>query len=677
MSASPNTKISVEQSRVIYDIMKGFIGLLSPDGRLLDANQSAVDFIGVDLNEIVGVPFCDTPWWLSGQDVRDTLKDAIRKGALGEASCFETQVVGKNGTVMDIGFSLTPVFDEAGAVVSLVPEGHDITAIKQTENALYESETRLRLAYAAAGMGTWDWNLTNDKLKWSDRQFELFGLSKTAQPMHITRALKNIHPDDIERVKTANAYSIAHDVPFREEFRVIHQNGDVRWLVGQGCPLNHDENGKPTSMIGVNYDVTKRKTLELQMAKYNQELEARVAERTCALEQEMQDRQKAQSELSHLQRIESIGRLAGGLAHDLNNLLAVIGGNLELAAIKTPGGPATDLLHEALEAVEAGASLNKRLLSFAQKSSLDPVRLSINDRIMNTRQLLERTLSKDIILVTDLSPDNWEVLADRGELDAAILNLVVNACDAMPIGGTICIGTRNTLANAQDIDSMHEADQIDYVLLSVSDNGTGMSPEIIEKAITPFFTTKGPGKGNGLGLSSVMGFAAQSGGFCRIDSREGQGTTINIYLPRVDSHAKMEDRETPEQGIPFGRDELILLVEDDNAVLKITRKRIIELGYRLIEATTAEDALRLLASNVDVSLVFSDIRMPGAMLGDDLAKWVFENRPNTKVLLTSGYNDHAYATQNDVKVLAKPYSISELAISLRDALVKNNDLGLA
>ncbi len=668
MSASATSNSNGDQSRAIYDLVRGFIGLLSSDGRLLDANKSALDFIGVELNKIVGMPFWDTPWWRGSQEAREAIRDAILKGASGEASCFETKVVGKNDEVMDIGFSLTPLFDEAGTVVSLVPEGHDITRIKQAENALHESETRLRLAYEAAGMGTWDWNLTNDELRWSDRQFALFGFPKTAGPMHVRRALANIHPDDIERVTKANARSIARNAPFREEFRVIHQNGEVRWLVGQGCPLNHDEDGKPKSMIGVNYDVTKRKILELQLAQSNQELEARVAERTRELEQEMRDRQKAQMELSHLQRVESIGQLAGGVAHDFNNLLAVIGGNLELATMWAPDAPTTVLLHEALEAVEAGASLNKRLLSFAQKSSLQPVRLCVNDRIIGSLQLLERTLSENIRLVTKLAPDNWEVLADPGELDAAILNLVGNACDAMPSGGTLCVATQNLLPDAQDLKSMPEAEQIEYVLLSVSDTGTGMSPEVKEKQIIPFFTTKETGKGSGLGLSSVMGFTGQSGGFSRIDSREGHGTTINIYLPRADSDAKLAAREKPEQAIPVGRGELILLVEDDMAVMKIARKRLIELGYRFIEATTAKDAIRLLASNEDVSLVFTDVKMPGLMSGFDLAEWVFKNRPNTKVLLTSGYNDLRDVGQKNVKVIAKPYSISELAISLRDAL---------
>jgi len=665
--------MDINQRRAIYNLVKGFIGLLSPDGTLLDANQSALNFIGASLHEVVGTLFWETPWWRNNHKAHDALKEAIQKGASGEASRFEAQLSGKNGEIIDVDFSLTPIFDDAGIVASLVPEAHDITALKKIENALKEAETRLRLAYEAAGMGTWDWSLTNDVLHWSDKQFELFGVSNLEEPMHVGRALANIHPNDLERVRKANAASVEGNQQFREEFRVIHGDGEVRWLVGLGCSLNYDEGGKPKSMIGVNYDITDRKNLELQLTQSNLELEARVVERTRELEQEMLERQKVQNELTHLQRLETIGQLAGGVAHDFNNLLAVIGGNLELAMIQTADKQVSNLLHEALQAVEAGASLNKRLLSFAQKSSLQPVNIDVNNRIEGAKQLLKRTLNKNVRLETQLSPDSMEAFADPGELDSAILNLVINACDAMPSGGNLCIATRNRIFNADDIKSLPQAKEIEYVQLSVSDTGTGMSPDVLKKAIVPFFTTKEAGKGSGLGLSSVFGFAAQSGGFGTIESREGHGTTINIYLPRSFLRSIEKMTETAEEGMPLGRGELVLVVEDDNAVLNITRKRLIHLGYDIIEATTAAAAIRLLETREKVSLVFSDVRMPGQMSGYDLAGWIYENRPDIKVLLTSGHNDFVDEENQKTNILAKPYSIGKLAISLRDALVVAKD----
>jgi len=672
MPSSAKSKIGVVQGRDIYDLAQGFIGLLSPEGILLDANQSALNLMGLGLHEVVGTPFWKTPWWNVCQKSRDMLKDAIRRGSSGEASRFEAQIGGKNGEIIDIDFALTPIFNDAGDVVSLVPEGHDITAIKDAEKAFQESESRLRLAYEAAGMGTWDWDLTNDRLHWDDRQFELFGITKPRGHMHVELALANIHPDDLERVQDAITSAIEKNLPFREEFRVIHESGEVRWLVGQGNTLRQSENGTPKSMIGVNYDITDRKNLELKLAQSNLELETRVADRTSALEVEMQERQKAERALAHSQRFELIGHLAGGVAHDFNNLLAVIGGNLELATMRTADERIIGLIKEGIEAVQAGASLTRRLLSFAQKRPLEPATLAINERILKTRPILERALGENIRLETSLSSDLWDTLVDPGELDSAILNLVLNARDAMPAGGNLSISTCNLTLSDGDVALISDARQLEYIRLSVSDTGIGMAPDVQEKAITPYFTTKESGKGSGLGLSSVFGFATQSAGFVRIESSEGKGTTVDICLPRALSPSNIKMTETSKNDLPLGQGDLILLVEDDEKVRKITHKRLIELGYDVIEATTAVEAIELLESNKHVSLVFSDIRMPGKMSGYDLAKWVLENRLGIGVLLTSGYNDFVAEEQQNLKLLAKPYSLPKLAFALRDAVLLAN-----
>lgn len=673
MPSSPHNTSDVTFRRDIHDLVQTFIGLLSPEGTLLGANQSALNFIGLDIQEIVGMPFWETPWWQACAQSRAAVKDAVRRGAAGEAVRFEARVGGKTGDVIDIAFSLTPIFDDAGAVISLVPEGHDITAIKQAENALQKSEARLRLGYDTAGMGTWDWDLTTDRLYWSDRQFELFCLPKPQGEMTIDLALATIHPDDLERVTTSNARAITENVPFREEFRVFDENGEVRWLVGQGTTLHRDENGKPTSMIGVNYDVTDQKNLETELAQSNLELEARVLERTSSLEKEMRERRNAERALAHSKRFEMIGQLAGGVAHDFNNLLAVIGGNLELATMRTADERIVGLLNDALEAVEAGASLNRRLLSFARKRSLEPVTLIVNDRITKTRRLLERTLGENIILETELSSDLWPTHADIGEFDSAVLNLVLNARDAMPSGGRLSITTRNRTLSDAEARTIPDAQALDYVQISISDTGVGMAPHIREKAITPYFTTKDSGKGSGLGLSSVYGFASQSAGFVKIDSTEGKGTTVDICLPRVVSPSNVEEADSLNGDPPLGSGQLILLVEDDEKVRKVARKRLVELDYSVIEAATAADAIEVLETNGAVSLVFSDVRMPGDMSGHGLATWVGENRPHVRVLLTSGYNDLTAEELKDVKILSKPYSLHTLAFALRDAIISPPD----
>lgn len=673
MSLSPEIASGASQHRSVYDLAQSFIGLVSPDGTLLDANRSSLDFVGARLADVVGKPFWETPWWRSIPNSKDAIRRAILKGVSGEASRFEALLSGKNGQVINVDFSLTPVFDDDGAIVSLVPEARDITAFKEAVIALQASETRMRFACEVAGIGTWDWDLTDDRLLWDDRQFELFDVPRSGGELLGESAIATIHPDDHDRIEEAIALTVEGDLPFREEFRVMHKNGEVRWLVGRGGVLRRDESGKPASMIGVNYDITERKNVERQLSQTNLDLEARVAERTRQLEREMHEHQKALEALTHAQRLDSIGRLAGGLAHDFNNLLAVIGGNLELASMRISDGQIKDLIQDALEAVEAGASLNHRLLSFARKGSLKPALLDVNKRIENAKQLLERTLDKNIALEVTPADDAWWIFADAGELDSAILNLAVNARDAMPSGGRLSIVTRNQSLDAGDVRYIPEAQAGEYVQLCISDTGTGMSPDVLKNAVTPFFTTKEAGGGSGLGLSSVFGFAKQSGGFVTIESSEGKGTAVKIHLPRATSQSNGGLLEASDKGVPLGRGELVLLVEDDRAVLSVAHKRLRVLGYNVIEASTAVEAIHLLETSGPVSLIFSDIRMPGELSGYDLAKWACDHLADTKVLLTSGYDASQAGDQQSglgpaVRMLPKPYSMKTLALALRDAL---------
>ena len=677
----PSSQISkaAGQHQNVYDLVQGFIGLLSPEGMLLDANQSSLEFVGANLGDVVGKPFWETPWWCDSQSSQEALKEAIKNGAAGRPSRFEALHTDKSGKVIFVDFSLTPLFDDAGTVVSLLPEARDITAVKEATLALQESETRLQLACDIAGIGTWDWDLSNDHLRWDDRQFRLFGIQKNKDRMDGERAISAIHPDDRNRVRQAVADSAESGVPFRQEFRVTHQNGDVRWLVGCGDTVRDDKIGKPISMIGINYDITERKKAETKLAQSNLDLEARVAERTRQLEQEMREHHQAQEALAHARRLDLIGQLAGGVAHDFNNLLAVIGGNLELAALRMADDQVEELIHDALDAVEAGASLNQRLLSFASKRSLNPSRMIVNARIEGVRQLLERTLDENIALETALEPDIWETFVDAGELDSAILNLAVNARDAMPSGGKLRIVSRNQTLDEKDVTSIPGAQAGRYIQLAISDTGSGMTPEVLEKAVTPFFTTKEAGKGSGLGLSSVFGFARQSGGFVTIESTVGKGTTVTVNLPRLTVRSEGKKEASSEDSLPQGFGRFVLVVEDDAAVRKVTHNRLVELGYNVVEAATATEAVNLLQTNETVSLLFSDIRMPGQLSGYDLAKWLYENRPDIKVLLTSGYdafriNGRQGASKHNVKILAKPYSMRKLAMALHDALLSTTDI---
>jgi len=376
----------------------------------------------------------------------------------------------------------------------------------------------------------------------------------------------------------------------------------------------------------------------------------------------------ADEQLRQSQKIEAIGKLTGGIAHDFNNLLAAITGNLELAERVIRDEKPRGWLRDALEAVEMGKSFNQRLLSLASKHEFEPVRLVVNCRIPGIAALLARTLGEHIDLTTDLAPDLWPTLADPGEIDGAILNLAVNSRDAMPEAGKLFIQTRNVTLDVDSARMDPDAHPGDYVQLSIIDTGAGMSQEVLQRAIEPFFTTKDPGKGTGLGLSSVFGFTKQSGGFATLASKVGEGTTVNLYLPRaaegpVQRHAGHTDSS------PQGDGELILVVEDNELVRKVTLERLEALGYAVIEARSGPEAIERLKSDEPIALVFSDIVMPGGMTGHDLAHWVLAAKPGVKLLLTSGYNaERGHNSITHLKVLAKPYTFTELAHSIREAL---------
>ena len=392
-----------------------------------------------------------------------------------------------------------------------------------------------------------------------------------------------------------------------------------------------------------------------------------------AVLRDISERRRSEEAVASALRLEAVGQLAGGVAHDFNNLLAVIAGNLELAEDRITDETVRDLIRRAYNAAEKGSALNSRLLSLVRKRTLKPQQLSLNSQVEETAKLLKSTLGEHIALTMTLAPDLWMTLADPAEIDSAMLNIAANSRDAMPDGGQITIRTSNVMLDAPAAANLHpDARPGDYVRLAVADNGIGMSPEVLAKAMEPFFTTKGAGAGTGLGLASVASFAKQTGGFSALESTPGRGCAVSLYLPR-----SMEDTPAPDihaDDLPFGDGELVLVVEDDDQVREVTLKRVESLGYAVDEAKTGPAAIQRLRSGGPVQIVLSDIVMPGGMTGYDVARWVASNRPGIRVILCSGYNeeDHRGDAQNlvrDVAVLGKPYSRSELARALRSALV--------
>ncbi len=383
------------------------------------------------------------------------------------------------------------------------------------------------------------------------------------------------------------------------------------------------------------------------------------------------ERKRNEQALANARRLEAVGQLAGGVAHDFNNLLHVISGNLEIAQDLIDDETTRSFLERARNAAEKGSALNGRLLSLARKRALKLERLDLNDRVLETAKLLASTVGEHISIATDLAVGLWMTIADPGEIDSAILNLAANARDAMPGGGTVRISTSNVTLDAAAAKLHREAVPGDYVRLAIADNGVGMPEEVIDKATEAFFTTKGPGAGTGLGLTSVASFAGQAGGFMSIESAPGQGCAVSIYLPRTTRGSAA--RGALSSGSPLGRGQLILVVEDDDEVREVTLKRLEALGYAAMEARTGPEALEQLKVQGGVRLVLSDVVMPGGMSGYDVARWVSSNKPDVKVIMCSGYNDgdrgiDAQREVDGVITLGKPYTRDQLARALSNAL---------
>ncbi|HWE46417.1 MAG TPA: ATP-binding protein [Caulobacteraceae bacterium] len=400
------------------------------------------------------------------------------------------------------------------------------------------------------------------------------------------------------------------------------------------------------------------------LARANRELEARAGELAGANESllvEMAEREKAEEALRQSQKMEAIGKLTGGVAHDFNNLLMVASSGLDLMD-RTTDPVRRGVLRDGIrQALERGASLTRQLLSFSRRAPLNPATVDLAQRIENMRVLLERSLREDIEVRLRLAPDLWPVRIDSSQLELALVNIAVNARDAMPHGGTIVVAAENHPA-------MDDGElKGDFVRLAITDSGEGIPDDLIPRVIEPFFTTKEVGRGTGLGLSQVYGFTRASGGDLRISSEPGKGTTIALYIPRSTEPVVEQPKPAPRGragGKAKGR---ILLVEDDETVAALVTAMVTELGYEPTRASTAAAALEALEKDKDKSLqvVFSDMVMPGAMNGLELAREIGRRRPDLPVVLTTGFSDAAAAaTAEGMRLLVKPYRIEALAAEL-------------
>jgi PAS domain S-box-containing protein len=445
-----------------------------------------------------------------------------------------------------------------------------------------------------------------------------------------------VHPDDLERTRNEMRMARRGHVLRNFETRYVHKDGHAVPLAWTGVWSDGEQQH---FFIG----------------------------------RDMSERNAAEERLRRAQRLDSIGQLTGGIAHDFNNLLTIVIGNLDLLEARLAGdAKAAGYAGTALKAALRGAELTRQLLAFARRQPLDAKAIDINERVAATMALLQRTLGENIEITPALAPDLWPALADPTQLESALINLAINARDAMPQGGKLQIETANKRIDESYVAKNFDATPGDYVMLAVSDTGTGMPPDVAARAFDPFFTTKPTGKGTGLGLSMVYGFVKQSQGHVQIDSEVGHGTSVRVYLPRAAGAGEAAAEAAGDALPPAQPGECILAVEDNADVRKVVSAQLAELGYRVIEAPHGDGALRLLAQGEPVHLLFSDLVMPGGMSGYDLARAARRLRPGLKILLTSGFPkapaNHAETAGEFPSLLIKPYRKADLAARIRAAL---------
>jgi PAS domain S-box-containing protein len=544
-------------------------------------------------------------------------------------------------------------------------------AIRASEAEARVQAERVQLALdAGAIVGTWVWDVVEDRVVADERFARSFGVDaeRIRAGAPLSTIMESIHEDDRAEVAETIAEALGRGGAYRSEYRVRQSDGVYRWIEANGR-VDLDESGIPTRFPGVLIDIDHRRRIEEELRRLNEELEARVA-------RAIREREDAEAALRQSQKMEAVGQLTGGIAHDFNNLLTIISGNVDTARRALASNETARVgraLANALQGAERAATLTQRLLAFSRRQPLAPKPIDADRLVAGMSDLLNRALGETIQLEVVSTPGLWRTEADPNQLENAILNLAVNARDAMPKGGKLTIETANANLDKQYSATHAEVAPGDYVVIAVTDTGLGMSRETLARVFDPFFTTKEVGKGTGLGLSMVYGFVKQSGGHVKIYSEPGEGTTVRIYLPRMlrDGEAR-EETSYGAEATSAKASRTILVVEDDGDVRSYTVEIIRELGYRVLEAHDGPAALRLLKrEDLRIDLLFTDVVMPG-MSGRELADKAREIQPDLLVLYTSGYTRnsivHGGRLDSGVEMIAKPFTYQSLSAKIAEVI---------
>ncbi len=563
-----------------------------------------------------------------------------------------------------------PVLDDQGRVSHIIHRAEDVTeSLLDQESAalrLRESDERLNAALLASGTGTFYWDLRNNRLDMDLPMQRLVGLEGLTSGW-LDDLLGTIHPEDRDAIAQQCERCARYGEDFEMQFRIRLPEGNERWLFEKGQTFA-DVHGRPAYMVGACLDITQHKRTERALHRLNETLEQRVNAEVAA-------RAKTEAALRQSQKMEAVGQLTGGLAHDFNNLLAGVIGSLELLSLRLDQGRTDDLhryIRSALSSATRATALTHRLLAFSRRQTLDPSPTDLNALIEGMMELLQRTIGPLVSYSTQLSGDLWLTLCDTNQLENALLNLTINARDAMPDGGELTLISENVTLNeplAQELGLQPG----EYVALGVRDTGVGIPPERIGYVFDPFYTTKPLGEGTGLGLSMVYGFAKQSGGGVRIESTVGEGTSVWIYLPHHQGQSASQHAPvTTDQAPASVHGQTVLVVDDEPNVRTLVTEVLQEMGLNTLEAAEGPSGMRILDSDAHLDLLISDIGLPGGMNGRQLADAAREKRPSLPVLFITGYAEGSVlqrsSTRYDYEVLTKPFTINDLEGKVRSML---------
>ena len=517
---------------------------------------------------------------------------------------------------------------------------------------LKESQQRLSNAHRLAGLGNWEWDIVNDKFYWSEEALRIYGANFQKSVETREAFLKTVHPDDRDDVARAMDHASCKSAPYSIGRRFIRQDNEVRF-VHEEAECECGSTGNPVSVKGTVQDITKR-------------VEAENALR------------ETEEVLRRAQRMESVGQLAGGIAHDFNNLLGIMIGNLDILEEDIEAGnPSLKQVRNTQKAALRGADLTRGLLAFSRQSVSAASPVNVNKVIEGMQPLLAKSLTVEVVLETSLADGLWLADMDPGELEDALINFALNARDTMPGGGKLIIETENKALSEEEAGVNPELEPGEYVMISVSDTGTGMPKEVVERIFEPFYSTKGKGKGTGLGLAMVYSFVKRAEGMIKVYSSPDRGTTFRVYLPRSEGNgARTALPETGMAELPGGT-ETVLVIDDEEELLELAERNLKKLGYRVLTAKDGAEGLRILEGDEEPDLLFSDVVMPGGLNGFELALHAIWLRPRIKVLLTSGFTAKLSAELIEAnpllktfadRLLAKPYTKSEFATRIRQTL---------